>query len=212
MTAFHNVESFRNITAIDHNMKEYNASIVNISIEDDLAILQIDAKSIPFAKTASSESKLGSDAYILTAEHLLLKGIASKVEEGGIILNVEIPKGSSGGGVFNSSNELIAIALRRDYLDKTSFGVGVSQFTKVTKDYYPKARLKRLESNNYDYSHCEDERDLAIWKKYAKSNQLEIQEFHAIFVGLCVKVKNRDLTTEEAQLIFEKSRARLFGK
>lgn len=183
-----------------------------VSKEDDLAFLQIDVKDIAYAKFAKKKPELGDDIYLLSAEPLLLKGIISKIKNDGFMLNVEIPKGSSGGGIFNTNNELIAIALHKDYLNKTSYGVSTTLFKNVKNEYLPSNQLKSLQGNNYDYSHCEDERDLAIWNKHAKSSQLEIQEFPALFVGLCEKVKNRDLTTEQAQLIFENSRNRLFGK
>ena len=56
-----------------------------------------------------------------------------------------------------------------------------------------------------------EEEDLKIWTKFAKSKDPKVQEFHALFVGLCSKVVNRDLTTDEGQYIFEKARTRLFG-
>lgn len=96
-------------------------------------------------------------------------------------------------------------------LDNTSFGATVNVF-KTIADKYKLAQLQNQSSNNYDYSYCQNEDDLAVWSKYAKSSNLNIQEYHALFLGLCEKVKNRDLTTEQAQIIFMKAKERLFEK
>lgn len=79
----------------------------------------------------------------------------------------------------------------------------------IKDDYVPNQSKLYLDNENYDYSYCENEDDLAIWKKNSKSDNLAVQELHALFLGLCQKVKNRDLNTDKAQLIFEDRRNRL---
>lgn len=37
-------------------------------------------------------------------------------------------------------------------------------------------------------------------------------EFHALFIDLCKKVEDRDLTTDEAQFIFHQAKIRFFGE
>jgi len=183
-----------------------------ISVKNDLAYLHIDVKNIPYAKTSEKATKWSEEVYIINSKSLLLKGIVSKLEPQGIIVNVEISVGTSGGGVFNSKNELIAIALRKDRLDKTSYAVSTNEFSTVVDEYEEYKELESLEGNNYDYSYCNDKDDLKTWDKFSTSNNLKIQEFHAIFLGLCEKVKRKNLTTEAAQYIFEETRTRLFGK
>lgn len=39
----------------------------------------------------------------------------------------------------------------------------------------------------------------------------KIQKFYALFLGLCEKVENRDMTTA-GQFIFEQTRVRLFSE
>ena len=208
ITAYHNIDSAKNIVAVDNKGNKYNATIGKISESNDLAYIYIDAIDISFANLSMQEEKLANDVYILNNENLLLKGILSKIEKSGIVINVEISKGTSGAGVFNSHNELVAIALSKDRLDNTSFAASVNILRDIKDNYVQKKELLKG-SNNYDYSYCENKDDLAIWNKNAKSDSLAIQEFHALFLGLCQKVKNRDLTTEEAQIIFEESRKRL---
>jgi hypothetical protein len=67
-------------------------------------------------------------------------------------------------------------------------------------------------TKNYDTSYCHDKHDLAIWNKFATSPNLKVQALHALFLGLCIKVEHHDLTTDQAQLIFETSKKRLLRK
>ena len=210
VTAYHNIDSYKSILVIDSESNEYNATVGHISIKNDLAYLYIDTKNKPFVSIAK-DTKLGDDLYLLSYDNLLLKGIVSKNNINDITLNVEAKKGTSGGGVFNDKNELVAILLRKDYLDKTSYAVKPNTFKNITQNFVYKKELLNFDSNNYDNAYCYNEDDLKIWAKYAKSKDPKVQEYHALFLGLCKKVEDRDLTTEEAQFIFESTRTRLFG-
>jgi len=210
ITAYHNIDSYENILVIDNEANEYNATVGKISTKNDLAYLYIDTKDKPFV-TFSIDTKLGDDIYLLSYENLLLKGIVSQDTTNSVILNIEAKKGTSGGGVFNNKNELVAILLHKDSLDKTSFAVKPNMFKEINQDFIYKKEFLNFGSNNYDTKYCYDKNDLRIWAKNAKSKDLKVQEFHAIFLGLCKKVGDRDLTTEEAQFIFESTRTRLFG-
>lgn len=211
ITAYHNIDSYNTIKAINSKGKVFDVSVGKISPEYDLAYLYIDAENIPYAPLSKKVS-LGEDLYLLSYEDLLLKGIASQIHESTILLNFEAKKGSSGGGVFNTKNELVAILSSKDYLDKTSRAIRVTMFDTITEVFSHKKELLNLDSNNYDNSYCYDEDDLKLWKRYAKSDDPKIQEYHALFLGLCQKVEDRDITTEEAQYIFERTRQRLFGE
>ena len=211
VTAYHNIDSYKSIIVIDSEAKEYNATVGKISIKNDLAYLYIDVKDKPFV-TLAKDTELGEDIHLLSYENLLLKGILSQDKPKSVILNVEAKKGTSGGGIFNDKNELVAILLHKDYLDKTSYAVKPILFNEITQDFIYKKELLNLDSNNYDNSYCYDKDDLKIWAKNAKSKDPKIQEFHALFLGLCKKVENKDMTTEEAQFIFEQTRVRLFSE
>jgi len=211
VTAYSNIESHTNIKVIDKKNNEYAVRIGKISVENDLAYIHIDANNIPFAKLAGS-MQIGEDIYMLSYENLLLTGILSQIKINGIIVDMEAKEGTHGGGVFNEKNELVAILLRKDLVDKTSFAATTNMFTKVTQKYEEEKELLNSDSDSYDYSFCDNKDELIIWNKYAKSPNLRMQELHALFLGLCKKVKNRDLTMEHAQFIFERSKLRLFGK
>ncbi len=209
VTAYHNIDMYKEITLISQEHKQYSVKVGKISIKNDLAYLYIDAKEIPYVKMAK-QIQLGDDVYILGYDNLLLKGIISKNNTESIIVNVEAERGMSGGGVFNSNNELVAILLNKDYLDKTSYAVKTDQFTTIAKTFeYKKRYLNMGKSNNYDNSYCYDKHELSIWAKYAKSSNSNTQELHALFLGLCKKVGDKDLTTEDAQYIFSRARKRL---
>lgn len=189
----------------------YDVKIGKISIENDLAYLYINAHNIPYA-TIAKDTQLGENVITLSYDNLLLNSMVSKILKKGILINIESKKGTSGGGIFNSDNELIAILLNTDALAKTSFATSTNIFNEITQDYLNKKELLNQDSDNYDISFCEDEDQLKIWKRHSKAKDIRVQEFHAIFVGLCTKVKNRDLTTESAQYIFEHAQVRLLWK
>jgi len=210
ITAYHNIDSYKKITVIDNKGNEYTPKIGSISAKNDLAYLYIDVENIPYAKIAP-DVKLGDKLYLLSHEKLLLTGIASQVKENNIIINVEAKQGTSGGGVFNDANELVAILLRKDVVNKTSFAIRPEVFKTIVEEFGYKKDLKHFESDNYDTSYCHNENDLRVWKVNENSPDLKIQEYHALFVGLCQKVQKKNLTTDEAQYIFESTKVRLFG-
>ena len=210
ITAYHVIDTQKNITVINNKGISYKAKLGKVSLKNDLAYLYIDAKNIPFVKLAN-KTVLGENIYILSYDNLLLKGIVSKNNKKNIIVNLDTKEGTSGGGVFNKNNELIAILLNEDILTKTSYAVKPIMFKEINETFlHEKKMLSR--SNNYDTSYCENKDDLKVWAKIAKSDNLKIQEYHALFIGLCKKVKNHDLTTDEAQVIFENAKKRLFNK
>ncbi|MFT5662164.1 MAG: hypothetical protein ACI9TV_002812 [Sulfurimonas sp.] len=211
VTAYHNVEAYKKITVVDYQGKKYSATIGKISAENDLAYLHIKAKNIPFT-TLANHTLLGEEIYLLSYESLLLEGIVSQIKPNNIIINIEAKKGTSGGGVFNNSNELVSILIRKDIVDKTSSSVRHNAFHSIVENFQYKDEMKNPYGNDYDNSYCYNEDDLKIWNQYAKSYDFRTQEMHALFIGLCKKMKNKDLTTEQAEFIFESSRVRLFGK
>ena len=155
---------------------------------------------------------MGEEIHLLSYENLLLKGIVSQIKPNNIILNIEANKNALGAGVFNNSNELVSILTHKNRLDKTSRTVRINTFYTITEDFIHKENIKNPFGDNYDNSYCYHKDDLKIWNAHAKSYDFKIQEMHALFIGLCKKMDNKDLTTEQAEFIFEVSRIRLFGK
>jgi len=210
ITAFHVIDDYKSIKLIAHSGKEYNATVGKVSQKNDLAFLYIDAKNIPYAQL-TGQKRLGQRISILSYDDLLLSADIAQIKPTGIVLNLDTKPGTSGGGVFDEQNNLIAILLREDMLHDTSFAVSVDQLSSVAEPYRVHIDKKALAvSKNYNTAYCHDEHDLAIWNKLAKSSDLKVQELHALFLGLCTKVEHHDLTTDQAQLIFENAKKRLF--
>ena len=212
ITAFHVIDDYKSIKLIANSGKEYNATIGKISVKNDLAFLHINAKDISYAHF-TEQKKLGERVYVLSSDNLLLSANIAQLKATGIMLNLDTKSGTSGGGVFDKENKLIAILLREDILHDTSFAVSVSQLHSITEPYSVRIDKKSIALiKNYDTSYCHDKTELTIWNKLAKSHNLKVQELHALFLGLCIKVGHHDLTTDQAQLIFENSRKRVLRK
>jgi len=211
ITAYHVINNYSKVRAINSNGVEYNASVVSISPKDDLAYLSIDVKDIPYVKLAKT-SNLGDEIYTYSANKILLKGIISQLKEDDIMLSVDSIEGMSGEGIFNSDTKLVGILLGKDHLEHSSYGVRVKQFANINQKYSPSRDKLFLESNNYDTSYCYDKDDLAIWKRLSTSDDWRVQELHALFIGLCKKVEKRDLNTDRAQFIFENAKRRLLSE
>lgn len=140
---------------------------------------------------------------------MLLKGIISKKNKNSIVLNYKVPHGNSGGGVFNKDGKLIAIISRSSINEGITYATTVDRLNKITEDFnYQK--VINLKSNNYDYSYCTTKETLNTWTNLAKSDDIKMHTLHAIFLGLCEKVKRKDLTTEKADYIYLENRKRLF--
>ena len=212
VTAFHVVDDYKSIKLITNSGKEYNATVGKISTKNDLAFLYINAKEIPYAHL-TYKKRLGESVYMLSHENLLLKANIAQIKPTGILVNLDTKEGTSGGGVFDMQNNLVAILLREDILHDTSFAVSVEQLRSITKPYKVSVDKKAIAaSGNYDTSYCHDKEDLAIWDSLSNSPNLKVQELHALFLGLCIKVERHNLTTDQAQLIFENAKERLLRK
>jgi len=206
ITTYHNIKGFKRIEAVDFKGKIYPAKIGNVSLDDDLAYVLINASNIPFAKLAK-DVQLGQEFHLLSYENLLLKGIVSQIKPRDIVLNISAKNEAYGAGVFNEQTELLSIVIESDLSYNTSKARRINTFKDINQIY--NINVSNESKMEYDTSYCYSESEQKIWDKYAKSKNLKLQELHAIFIGLCKKVENKDLTSEKAKIIFETSRKRL---
>jgi hypothetical protein len=60
----------------------------------------------------------------------------------------------------------------------------------------------------YDTSHCKDPEQLQTWAKVLADNPNDdsIQALHAMWVGLCLKVESKQITTNNANRIFDRAK------
>src|ERR1700752_1787645 len=61
---------------------------------------------------------------------------------------------------------------------------------------------------------CDDPAVWTDWQEKASKHagDLEFQTLHALWIGLCTKVKTGNLTDDEADELFERARARLLQR
>ena len=114
----------------------------------------------------------------------------------------------SGGGLFNAKGELLGIISRTSINEGISYAVSVNKFDRIKKKFTHQKAID-YNSNNYDYSHCTNKSTIENWKNLIRSDSIEVHELHAIFLGLCEKVKREEITTEIANYLFLKHRNNL---
>ena len=58
---------------------------------------------------------------------------------------------------------------------------------------------------DYDYQYCVDQDELDRWQRILieDGDKDEIQTIHALWIGLCEKVRKREITSDRANVIFE---------
>ena len=212
VTALHVINNYQTITVRSSEGREYNASVKGISTKNDLALLQIDAKNIPYADVSNKKS-LNQRVYVLSGEGLLVRGNIAQIKSDGILIDIDTKQGSSGGGVFDEKNNLLGIVLHKENLRDIFYAASSTLLKTVNEPYSPTINKKEISmTGNYDTSYCHDSEDIATWAKLSKSPNLGVQELHALYIGLCKKVENHDLTTDQAQYIFEKARLRVLDQ
>ncbi|QOP46773.1 S1 family peptidase [Sulfurimonas paralvinellae] len=206
ITAYHVIEGYVGEIIVQHAKKRYKARVGQVSVANDLAFLYIPADNIPYAKLDTNVT-LGDELYLLGGENILLKGMVSKNDPSELLIDLNTKPGMSGCGVFDAKNRLVAVLSRENILKHTSVAIKTNALQEINESYSNKPSIDyQRDAKNYDTSYCTNKDDLKVWEKLRRSKDLRIQRLHALFLGLCQKVKNRDLTTDAAQYIFEQER------
>lgn len=67
--------------------------------------------------------------------------------------------------------------------------------------------------DEYNTDYCHDPKELELWKRIIDKHRHndEVQGLHALWIGLCIKVEMRQLTSGRADEIFEKERIRVIN-
>jgi len=201
ITSYHGVDDIKQLK-LSNEKNTFNATIDKVAIANDLASLKIkdSVDSIAFSKEkpkiGDTVDIVGYDSFITTKIH--------DITDDSIVFNLAVASGVSGSGVF-LNNKLIGVILRVDILSNSTYASKVSNIDQVVEPHkmikMPSTKLK-----NHDTSYCNDPEQLEAWRKITQTTNLEIHKLHAIFIGLCQKVKNRDLTTDEAAVIFDSTK------
>lgn len=208
VTAYHVIEHASSIKAVDSMGMEYIANVEKVSLEHDLAYLKIKPNNKELTNISTNQPKWSEEVYTLDGKGTLLKGIVSRHDKNDIVVNFEVPKGMSGGGLFNSLGELLGVVSRTSINQGITYIAPIGKFDLITEKFTQKSAIDHS-SNNYDYSYCAEESTLQSWKNLTKTDSIEVHELHALFLGLCEKVKRKEITTEVADYLFFKQRDEL---
>lgn len=147
ITNNHVIENARSINVKLHDGTEYTATLVATDEETDLAVIKIDAKGLQRAVLGDSEKlKVGEGVIAIgnplgTLGGTVTTGIISALSREITIegqkmtllqTNTAISPGNSGGGLFNTSGELIAIVNAKSSGDSVE-GIGFAIPTRIVK-------------------------------------------------------------------------------
>jgi serine protease Do len=162
VTNNHMVENAEKVTVTTLNEKEYEAEIVGLDPNTDLALLKVDDKNLPFAELGDSE-KLRVGEWVLAIgnpwgfEHTVTAGIvSSKGRQLGIPgvpyqdyiqTDASINRGNSGGPLVNMRGEVVGIASNIISPSGGSIGIGFAipsnLARKIIKQLKEKGRVVR---------------------------------------------------------------------
>lgn len=125
ITNNHVIENGTGITVTDYDGNEYPASVVGRAPSNDVAVIKIDAETLPVKIGDSSSLQVGDDVLIIgnalgELSYTFTDGIVSHLSrevkfEGGVTINMfqtntAINNGNSGGPVYNMEGEVVGIA------------------------------------------------------------------------------------------------------
>lgn len=125
LTNNHIVENAIKVTITSHSDQEYQAKVIGLDPQTDLALLKVEAKDLPFAKLGDSDAiKVGQwvmaignplglthtvTAGIVSAKGRLLPGLGDVLYQDFIQTDASINRGNSGGPLINMNGEVIGI-------------------------------------------------------------------------------------------------------
>lgn len=208
LSAYHVIEDAHTLNLVVHN-KTHRGKIKQVSAGHDLAVIESNIQGVKPVKI-SDRLRAGEPIYVLSSKGLLLQGHVAKITYNEAILSMIVPTGTSGGGVFNQNNELLGIISRSDISQGLTYMTRITALPQVKDRFENKPSIDR-NSKHYDYGYCTDPQTLKTWKNVTKEGDVNMHGLHALFLGLCEKVKRHEMTTEEANFFFLKTKKELFG-
>ncbi len=167
VTNNHVVEKAKEIKVTTSDQKEYKAKLIGVDPLTDIAVIKIEAKSLPVAHFASIENVKVGDMVLavgnpLGLNHTITAGIVSAIGRGRLALggnrggysvenfiqtDAAINPGNSGGGLFNLEGSLVgintAIATRTGGYMGYGFAIPVDLVKAVVLDLIDDGKIDR---------------------------------------------------------------------
>ncbi len=202
-TNFHVIENATMVQMVfaDGSIYQGTATIVGLSPQQDIAILQIDKEDlIP----ATPETSLVKGEAITTVgapngnRNTLSQGIVKDFNQDIISTSASIDHGSSGGALFNSKGKLVGMT--SSFSDEESFAIPISEIMKVSKNLSIPIR----QMTTYSYSPSPPQ-NLRYWleNNYAYVTWAPVYDVDYYYVyisytknGTFTKLKNKALGGE----------------
>jgi len=158
MTNYHvvNAEGLKvlSLTVKLNDGKEYNAIVVAVDVDNDLALIRISGKNYPHVKFGNSDNVSPGDWVMAIGapfnfENSVTEGIVSKVNvklpDGNVKFiqsNCTINPGNSGGALFNMNGEVIGMNARIYSRSGGFEGISFSIPSNTIKDFIKKSKVK----------------------------------------------------------------------
>jgi len=150
LTNAHVVAGTEDLFVVDHNGEEYQARLISIDSQTDLALLHVEGLNVSPLPIANPEKGMkgialvGGDGSIkaipATIDRLVDINIADIYGEGeyrrkGMQLEADIASGDSGGAVVNGSGEVVGLVFSRsNSRNNVSYAVSSEEFSLVTEN------------------------------------------------------------------------------
>ena len=156
VTNHHVVEGFRQVAIEDHSRRRYLAHVLLTNPSQDIALLKAENNfpSLPDIRLTTQEARTGEKIYVAGFPF----GIPFTVTEGTVSAPLQfidgqyriqtdaaVNPGNSGGAMFNSKGEIVAITSSK-FTNADNMGFGIPRTlpatTARTKPSYPAAKIK----------------------------------------------------------------------
>lgn len=112
ITAKHCVEKVDEIEVVTFDQKKYQATVINMSAQHDLALIHIDRLNTPFFSPATAIRR-GEPIFILGSTlgitNTLSAGVIAKLDGDYTFLDCGALPGNSGSAVFDSNEQLVGV-------------------------------------------------------------------------------------------------------
>lgn len=134
ITNKHVIDDMNPITVIFPNGEFFNASILYIDSDLDLAFLEVEGKNLSFLPLSKRDSWQIEEHIYVIGNPLFYNQIANEgkildgsAKDGVLILSSPVYKGNSGSPVINATGDVIGVVYAKSLTDDTGFAIPIEQ-------------------------------------------------------------------------------------